>query len=130
VIRAARFVLYDSLMDGSARRGGEVPIVSDAHTPDVSGCKGSNATADRICDTSPEVEAYVVEGYRRMPLAAKLDRVRALNAALLSLAEADERRRHPNADQREIDLRVASRWLDAETMRRAFGWDPETGDWL
>jgi hypothetical protein len=65
-----------------------------------------------------------------MPPAAKLDRVRALNKALLALVEVDERRRHPNADQREIDLRVAARWLDPETMRRAFGWDPETGTWL
>ena len=90
----------------------------------------SNAAADRVSDTSPEVEAYVAEGYRRMTPAARIARVVALNGALLSLAEADERRRHPDADQREIDLRVASRWLDAETMRRAFGWDPESGEWL
>ena len=130
MIRAACFVLYDSLVDDGGCRVGEAPIVGDAHTPDDGGCKDSNATADRVCDTSPEVEAYVAAGYRRMSPAAKLDRVRALNEALLSLAEADERRRHPNADQREIDLRVAARWLDAETMRRAFGWDPESGKWL
>ena len=104
--------------------------MSEARTSDLQGSNESNATADRVCDTSPEVEAYVAEGFRRMPPAAKLDRVRALNEALLSLAAADERRRHPDADQREIDLRVAARWLDAETMRRAFGWDPESGKWL
>ena len=52
-----------------------------------------------------------------MSPAAKLDRVRALNEALLALAETDERRRHPDADQRELDVRVAARWLDAETDR-------------
>jgi len=96
----------------------------------MSGERTPDAGADRVRDTSPEVEAYIAEGYRRMTPSAKIARVVALNAALLSLAEADERRRNPNADQREIDLRVASRWLDAETMRRAFGWDPQTGDWL
>jgi hypothetical protein len=93
----------------------------------MSGERTTDAAADRVRDTSPEMEAYVAAGYRRMSPAARFDRVRALNAAVLALAEADERRRHPDADDREIDLRVAARWLDAETMRRAFGWDPETG---
>jgi hypothetical protein len=104
--------------------------MDDARTTDDRSRPESDVKADRVRDTSPEVEAYVAAGYRRMSPAAKLDRVRALNEALLALAEADERRRHPDADQREIDLRVAARWLDAETMRRAFGWDPESGEWL
>jgi hypothetical protein len=33
------------------------------------------------------------------------------------------RRRHPNADEREQALRVASRWIEPELMKRAFGWD-------
>jgi hypothetical protein len=86
----------------------------------------SNDRAPRACDdTPPAIEAMLAEGYRRMTPAAKLNRVRALNRAVLALAEADVRRRHPNADQREIELRVASRWLDAESMRRTFGWAPE-----
>ena len=104
--------------------------MTSARTPDSRTLAAADSAADRVCDTSPEMEAYVAEGYRRMSPAAKLERVRALNEALLALAEVDERRRHPNADQREIDLRVAARWLDAETMRRAFGWDPESGEWL
>lgn len=79
----------------------------------------------RVCDTPPEIEAYLVDGYRRMSPAEKMDRVRALNRAVLALAEADVRRRHPNADRREVALRVAARWLDAEAMRQAFGWSPE-----
>jgi hypothetical protein len=100
--------------------------MDDTRTNDDRDRPDSDASADRVRDTSPEMEAYVAEGYRRMSPAAKIARVVALNGALLSLAEADERRRHPNADQREIDLRVAARWLDAETMRRAFDWDPES----
>jgi hypothetical protein len=38
------------------------------------------------------------------------------------LALLDIRRRHPDADEREVALRLASRWLDAELMKHAFGW--------
>ncbi|MFA0740235.1 MAG: hypothetical protein DFNUSKGM_000337 [Candidatus Fervidibacter sacchari] len=39
--------------------------------------------------------------------------------------EAEVRQRHPNADEREIRLRVASRWLPPELMQKAFGWNPK-----
>ena len=35
------------------------------------------------------------------------------------------KRTHPKADQREIMLRLASRRIEPELMRKAFGWDPE-----
>jgi len=74
-------------------------------------------------DTDPAVEALLIEGYRKMSPAQKLERVRALNHAVQKLALADIRRRHPDADEREQALRLASRWLDPELMIRAFGWD-------
>jgi hypothetical protein len=74
-------------------------------------------------DTDPAVDALLIEAYRRMSPAEKLERVRALNHAVQELAVADIRRRHPDADEREISLRLASRWLDPELMLRAFGWD-------
>ena len=76
-------------------------------------------------DTHPTVEALLIEGYRRMSPAEKLERVRALTRAVQELALADVRRRHPNADEREQALRVASRWIEPELMSRAFGWDVE-----
>jgi len=76
-------------------------------------------------DTHPVVEAMIVDGYRRMSPSQKLGRVAALTRALDELVLADVRRRFPNASEREQALRVASRRLDAETMRRAFGWDPD-----
>ena len=75
-------------------------------------------------DTHPDAERILIEGYRRMPAAEKLRCVAELNAALDQLAMADIRRRHPDADERECRLRLASRWLEPELMRRAFGWDP------
>ena len=74
-------------------------------------------------DTSPEVERILIEGYRRMSPAQKLARVQALTQAVQELALLDVRRRHPNADERELALRVASRWLEPDLMLRALGWD-------
>ena len=76
-------------------------------------------------DTHPSVEAFLIAGYRSMTVAQKLARVSAMSRAIQELALLDIQRRHPNADAREHSLRLASRRLDAETMRRAFGWDPE-----
>jgi hypothetical protein len=76
-------------------------------------------------DTHPSVEAFLIAGYQRMTVAAKLARVSAMSLAVQQLAVVDIQRRHPDADARERALRLASRRLDAETMRRAFGWDPD-----
>ncbi len=58
-----------------------------------------------------------------MTPAEKLEIVTQLTQAVQQLAVADVRRRHPDADERETALRAASRWLDADLMLRAFGWD-------
>lgn len=77
-------------------------------------------------DTHPKIEAFLIEGYRRMSVTEKVARVTAMSRAVQELGLADVRRAHPDADARELALRLASRRLDAETMRRAFGWDPDT----
>lgn len=74
-------------------------------------------------DTHPVVEALLIEGYRKMSPAQKLERVRSLTRAVQELALTDVRRRHSNADAREQALRVASRWIEPDLMARAFGWD-------
>jgi len=33
--------------------------------------------------------------------------------------------RYPNACEEEIRYRLASMWLDRETMRKVFDWDPD-----
>lgn len=76
-------------------------------------------------DTHPDMEKRLIEGYRAMTPARKWQGVQSLNRTLENLARADVRRRHPEADEREVNLRVASRRLPAELMRRAFGWDPD-----
>jgi hypothetical protein len=78
-----------------------------------------------LSDTSPEVEKVLIELYRRMPNWQKLRQVSELTRAVQELALCDIRRRHPHADEREQRLRLASRWLTAETMRKVYGWDPD-----
>ena len=76
-------------------------------------------------DTHPDIERILIEHYRRMTPAEKFRRIESLNAALETLARADIARRHPNADEREIRLRIASRRLPAALMVKAFDWNPE-----
>lgn len=76
-------------------------------------------------DTHPEIENVLIEGYRRMPPWEKIARIHQMNEFMRQLALTDIRRRHPDADDRECKLRLASRWLDAALMRKAFGWDPD-----
>lgn len=76
-------------------------------------------------DTYPEIERIQIEGYRRMSSVRKLQIAAEMVETAKLLQAQDVRRRYPNASEREVKLRVASRWLDAERMRRAFGWDPE-----
>lgn len=80
-------------------------------------------TFDGPNDTDPRIEAFLIEGYRKMTPAQKLERVRALTRTVQELALLDVRRRHPDADAREQALRVASRWIERDLMVRAFGWD-------
>jgi hypothetical protein len=76
-------------------------------------------------DTTPPVEALLLEGYRRMSGAQKLERMAALNRMARELALVDLRRRHPNDTPDQRRMRLASRWLDPSLMRDAFGWDVE-----
>ncbi len=76
-------------------------------------------------DTHPEIERILIEAYRRMPPAEKFRRIEGMNRTMEMLAMADIRRRYPDASEYECRLRVASRRIPAELMRKAFGWDPE-----
>lgn len=86
-------------------------------------CYFSCMRVGRPNDTHPAIKARLIDGYRRMSPAQKLDRVRELTRAVQELALTDVRRHHPDADAREQALRLASRWIEPDLMVRAFGWD-------
>jgi hypothetical protein len=76
-------------------------------------------------DTHPKIEAMLIEAYRKMTMAEKFRKIANMNRTGDMLAMADVRSRYPDADEYELRLRVASRRIPAELMRRAFGWDPD-----
>ena len=88
-------------------------------------CGGSEPSPAGLSDTHPEVERFIIERYRRMSGAERLANVWALNRCAQRLQIADIRQRYPDADEREIRLRLTSRSFPPEVMRKVFGWDPE-----
>lgn len=76
-------------------------------------------------DTSPEAERVLIEGYRAMTPAQKLQRVVALNRTLETLATARLHAQYGEMTNRELRLRLAALRLDREVMVSVFGWDPE-----
>lgn len=80
-------------------------------------------TDRRHGDTHPDIEARIIAGYRAMSPARRFEIACALTRAVRELALIDIRRRHPGADARELALRLASRTMDPELLKSAFGWD-------
>jgi len=70
-----------------------------------------------------EAEDVMIKGYRQMPGWQKMQRVRGLTRLVCALAVADIRDRHPEAGQREVLLRLASRRTDPEILKALCGWD-------
>lgn len=78
-----------------------------------------------VDDTHPEIHRRQIEGYRRMSAADKLRCVGNMYDFAMKLAMADVKRRFPDAEEEECRIRTASRWLDRELLKRAFGWSPD-----
>ena len=76
-------------------------------------------------DTHPAIHAMVVKHYRAMSGWERLQVVRDLNLSCGMLVEANVRQRHPSIGEKELRLRVASRSVPRDLMRKATGWDVE-----
>ena len=76
-------------------------------------------------DTDIKVQKILIEGYRRMTPQQKFHRVSELNKSIQQFALARIRKEYGNISEREKRLRLASLWLDRETMIKVFGWDPQ-----
>jgi hypothetical protein len=75
-------------------------------------------------NTSTCFEKILVEGYRKMPPWEKMKRVSELNKAVQQLALSRIRKQYGDIPEQEQKLRLASLWLDRDTMIHVFGWDP------
>jgi len=75
--------------------------------------------------TDRNIDGMMISGYRAMEPRKKLAQVSAMSQTVLRLAAARIRKQHDGISDRELLLRLASLWLDRDTMVRAFGWDPD-----
>jgi hypothetical protein len=80
---------------------------------------------DQVNDTSPRIQNILIAGYRRMSPQQKFKRVSELTKAVQQLALARIRKQYGMLSEREQHLRLASLWLDRDTMIRVFQWDPQ-----
>jgi hypothetical protein len=71
-----------------------------------------------------ELEAFIEEN-RRMSPEEKLAKVFESIRLAGERTECAVRAEYPQADDREVFLRVAARHLDRDLMIRAYGWDPK-----
>ena len=76
-------------------------------------------------DTHPEIAHVLIEGYRHMSSQQKLEQVNQLTKMAQLFVLARIRKQYPSASEHEQQLRLASLWLNRETMIRVFGWDPD-----
>ena len=79
----------------------------------------------QINDTPPEIQRILIEGYRRMTPQQKMRQVNELTKSVQQLALARIHKQHGEISEREQRLRLASLWLERETMIRVFDWDPQ-----
>ena len=79
---------------------------------------------DPLSDTSPEVEAILIDLLRQAPAWRKFIMVGELNATVKQFSLAGIRERHPNATEREIKRHLADLLLGEDLAAAVYGeWD-------
>lgn len=66
--------------------------------------------------------ALLERAYRAMTPRERVERAAALTILAHSFSLAQIRKEHPDEDERTHRLRLAARYIDAATMKAAFGW--------
>ena len=78
-------------------------------------------------DTSPEVWRVFLDLVRRASPGERMKRAFEVSETVRAFAEAGMRARHPQADDREIFLRMARLYLGEELARKVYGELPADG---
>ncbi len=79
----------------------------------------------RPADTSEEAWKRLEAGVRAMTPAERIARAVSLTIVTHRAALAWIRRTHPEETERQHRLRLAARYIDADTMRAAFGFSDD-----
>jgi hypothetical protein len=77
---------------------------------------------DWMGDTHPDALRAWVKIQSEIPPERKLQMVAEMYDAMEALQTAEVRRLYPEADDREVFLRVTARRLGPELMKKAYGW--------
>jgi hypothetical protein len=80
-------------------------------------------------DTDPKALEFFLELHRRMTPEERVARIFEMVAFMEGLQRSSVCSMHPEADEREIFLRVAARRLGRDIMLQVYGWDPELRGW-
>jgi len=83
------------------------------------------ASSDFFSDTHPEALEIWLNLFRNMEPERRVGLALDQSRRAFGMAEANVRILYPDADDREVQLRVASRHISRDLMIRAFEWDPE-----
>jgi len=75
----------------------------------------------RPADTSPEAWQVFLDLQRKMSPSEKLQRTLEWSDMIRKFAEAGMRQRYPEADERELFLRMARQNLGPELFRKVYG---------
>jgi hypothetical protein len=78
-----------------------------------------------LSDTSDEARQLLIEHWRRVSPEEKAAHIGRLNRMVMSLAAARQDQQYPDATPEERRLRLASLWIDRDSMIKFWGWDPE-----
>jgi hypothetical protein len=76
-------------------------------------------------DTTPQALEVFIELHRKMTPGEKVAQIFERAEFSEGLQRWSVRSMYPDADEREVFLRVAARRLDRETMIKVYGWDPQ-----
>jgi hypothetical protein len=80
-----------------------------------------------MTDTNPKALRTYLDINHRMTAGQKLQIVSEMYETMMANYTAQERKLHPEADDREIFLRVAARRLGWDVVKRVYGWRPDVG---
>ena len=69
-------------------------------------------------DTHPDAERVQIDLLRRATVATRIARVRSLTATTIAMSRRAVRRRHPELDERELDIAVVALHSGEELAQR------------
>ncbi len=81
--------------------------------------------AEWFADTDPKALEVYIKLHQQMTPGERAARIFELCAFQQSLQEASVRSMYPEADEREVFLRVAARRLGRDLMIKVYDWDPD-----